>query len=132
MALGSFPRLWILSMLHSLSSILHSLCLSRAGPGSAGAFVAGGFDGLGGWVAQTAQHAAGAVGTGGAQLVERGAKGLEAEIIGPLRPLRAIQKGGEGNQIRPRLHKVKIQNLPACHRFRIDNCLVVSNCLSGL
>ncbi len=50
-------------------------------------------------------------------MAQGGAKGLEAEIIRPVRPLGAIQKSGEVNQLGPRLDKIEVQNLLACHTF---------------
>ncbi len=61
-------------------------------------------------------------------MAQRGAKGLEAEIIRAAGPLGAIQKSSDIHQLGARFHKIKVQHLLACHGFHIkSNSIAVYN-----
>jgi hypothetical protein len=76
-------------------------------------------DRLGRWIAQAQQNVSRALRMAGAELPHRFGESREPEIRFTFTTLYTIKKRRDVDQLRPRLHEIKIQRLVSCHAVRI-------------
>src|SRR5205814_4862488 len=99
---------------HQLSTSDSRPCPYRALPGCL-------FSRLGGRVAEGEQHLSCAFGFVAVQFAEGLAKGVEAEVGISFGAVNAVEKGGQFDELEPRVQEIEVENLLACHNRR---CLI--------
>ena len=86
-----------------------------AGPCADGPFAGRFGDGFDGRIAQGQQDASGADGFIKLQFGEGRAKSVQAEVRLAFAAIDAIEEGRDVDQLRPRIHEVKVEDLLASH-----------------
>src|SRR2546426_10173786 len=80
-------------------------------------FGGGGRNRLGRWVAESEQHLLGFGGVALAQLSESESKCVHSNVFLPASAFDAVYERRQINQLAPRVHEIKIENLLPCHNI---------------
>src|SRR5688500_3225417 len=101
-----------------MGEVISNSVVSSAWPRSHCSLAGGGEQRLGGWVAQAHQGLLRALRGGAVALAQRFAEGGKAEVRFALGAVEAVQKRGDVDQLRSRVHEVEIEELLAGHHRR--------------